>query len=165
MIEEKKPVLGICLGAQLIAKALGSKIFPNNVKEVGWAPVDLTKEGKKDPLFEGIPAQLTVLHWHGDTFNLPKKAELLVSSPKCLNQAFRYGDNVYAFQFHIEVMPDMVKEWVRAEEDRAYVRSAKEDPDSIIEKTPRAFAALKENAQKILSRYFKLAYLPQESVH
>src|SRR4051812_41700328 len=68
---EDKPVLGVCLGAQLIAKALGSRVFPNHTKEIGWHPVELTEEGAADELFDALPKRLTVLHWHGDTFDLP----------------------------------------------------------------------------------------------
>ena len=103
----KKPVLGICLGAQMIAHAMKSDVYAGGSEEVGWDRVDLTPEGMEDPVFSAISVNTEpyaeVFQWHGDTFNLPKKAVRLASSGVYENQAFRYMDNVYALQFHIEV--------------------------------------------------------------
>jgi len=101
MIEKRlnfaRPALGICLGAQLFARALHARVFPGPAKEIGWAPVTLTSKGKHSPIrfLEGVP----VLHWHGDTFDLPEGAELLASTAVCQNQAFAYGKSVLAFSF------------------------------------------------------------------
>ncbi len=92
-----KPVLGICLGAQLIAAALGAKVYPNAEKEIGWFPVQFHDEL--------APSPATVFHWHGDTFDLPDNAVHLAETPICKNQAFRIGDRVYGLQFHFEVTP------------------------------------------------------------
>jgi GMP synthase-like glutamine amidotransferase len=104
-ITEGKTVLGICLGAQLIAAALGAKVYPNGQKEIGWFPVTLTNEGRRSPLLKGCPPELTVFHWHGDTFDLPPGGTHLMASAACANQAFSYRDRVIGLQFHLEVAP------------------------------------------------------------
>jgi GMP synthase (glutamine-hydrolysing) len=106
-----KPVLGICLGAQLIARALGASVHRNPVKEIGWAPVERTDAGRIDPLLAGFQDPETVLHWHGETFDLPAGATWLAFSKDCAHQAFRYGASVYGLQFHLEATPEMIAEW------------------------------------------------------
>jgi GMP synthase-like glutamine amidotransferase len=105
------PVFGVCLGAQLLARALGAKVTKNPVPEVGLLPVELTAAGATDPLFAGWPRQVSVVQWHSDTFALPAGATLLATSPVCRHQAFRYGSRAYGLQFHPEVTADMVAEW------------------------------------------------------
>lgn len=112
---QNKPVLGICLGAQLIAKALGARVYRNPVKEIGWFPVAWTDEAHRDRLFSGLTQSETVFHWHGETFDLPPGAIWLAESEACRNQAFRFGTNVYGLQFHLEVTPDMIAEWCAAD--------------------------------------------------
>ncbi len=107
-----KPVLGICLGSQLMAAALGARVRKNRRREIGWYPVELTEAGRTDPLFRGGPWRPWVFQWHGDTFDLPDGARRLASSPLCRNQAFRWGQNAYALQFHPEVDRAMVREWM-----------------------------------------------------
>ena len=96
-----RPTLGVCLGAQMIAAALGARVYPGPVKEVGFAPVTLNAAGLGSPLrhIDGVP----VLHWHGDTFDLPARTELLASSPAYANQAFRRGANLLGLQCHPEM--------------------------------------------------------------
>lgn len=114
-IGQNKPVLGICLGAQLIAKALGAKVYRNAVHEIGWYPVSWTEEARRDRLFGGLTQPETVFHWHGETFDLPPGAVWLAESEACRNQAFRLGTNIYGLQFHLEVTPEMIGEWCAAE--------------------------------------------------
>ncbi len=104
------PVLGICLGAQLIARACGASVHKAAVPEVGWSDVVLTRRGRADRLFAGIDKQLRVLQWHEDTFELPPKAVLLAEGGECRHQAFRVG-NAYGLQFHVEVNGDMLQDW------------------------------------------------------
>lgn len=108
-IEENKKVLGICLGSQLIASALGSKIYKNKYKEIGWFPVQFSEEAKKHPLFNFMPDKLNTFHWHSDTFNLPENAIQIAESNACKNQAFVYKKNVAALQFHPEMTPHSIK--------------------------------------------------------
>jgi len=105
------PTIGICLGGQLIARALGADVGPNPTKEIGWSPVRLLPEGKANPLFSDLPAILSVFQWHGDTFALPEGAVLLAAGEVCENQAFVYAGNIWALQFHLEVTPTMVETW------------------------------------------------------
>ncbi|MGA2507078.1 MAG: type 1 glutamine amidotransferase [Chitinispirillaceae bacterium] len=101
-IESGKAVLGICLGAQLIASALGARVYRHTHKEIGWFPVTLTPEGIKSELFKGWPARFPALQWHGDTFDIPANAIKTASSEGCANQAFVFGLRTLALQFHIE---------------------------------------------------------------
>jgi GMP synthase-like glutamine amidotransferase len=114
--ERGQMVLGVCLGAQLIAKALGAPVHANTMKEIGWAPVTFTPVAANDPLFAGLPEAEMIFHWHGETFALPPGAELLASSDACRNQAFRVGNCIYGLQFHLEVTPAMIAEWLREDE-------------------------------------------------
>ncbi len=106
--EDRIKILGICLGAQLLAEALGAEVFPNKYKEIGWFPIELTEAGRAHPLFRGWPSSFDVFHWHGETFSLPAGALRLARSEACENQAFLYEDRVLALQFHLEVTPELV---------------------------------------------------------
>ena len=99
-IRAQKPILGICLGAQLLADVLGGKVFQNPVKEIGWFPVRMLDCAAP---FGAFPERLTVMHWHGDTFTIPAGARRVAESDACANQAFIYGDRVVGLQFHIEL--------------------------------------------------------------
>ncbi|NUM99996.1 MAG: type 1 glutamine amidotransferase [Bryobacteraceae bacterium] len=112
-----KPVLGICLGAQLIAKAAGARVYRNSVKEIGWAPVYWTEAGHRDPLFAGLNQPENVFHWHGETFDLPAGADWLAYSEACRHQGFRLG-KAYGLQFHLEVTPAMIRDWLGQEVNR-----------------------------------------------
>jgi len=111
VLDEKYPVLGICLGAQLIAKALGAHVYRNHVKEIGWAPVHFTESAHNDPLLGGLESPSMFFHWHSETFTQPPGTELLAYSDKCRQQAFRYRDLVYGIQFHPEITPEMIVDW------------------------------------------------------
>ncbi len=105
-----RPVLGICLGAQLLARALGPSVRRNPVKEIGWYQIECTAAASADPLLGGVSRE-TVFHWHGETFDLPPGAQLLASSERCRHQAYRVGQSAYGFQFHLEVTPEMIADW------------------------------------------------------
>ncbi|MFZ2385369.1 MAG: type 1 glutamine amidotransferase [Candidatus Omnitrophota bacterium] len=106
------PVLGICLGAQLLAKACGARVSKSPVKEIGWYKILQTPDAKHDRLFSGLKEELSVFEWHEDTFELPVGGILLAEGSACRNQAFRVGDNAYGIQFHIEVTPEMIETWI-----------------------------------------------------
>ncbi len=105
------PVLGICLGAQLMAKALGSRVYPGPVKEIGWGGVALTAEGAASCLNPLQADGEVVLHWHGDTFDLPAGAQRLASNRHYQNQAFALGHHALALQFHLEADPRRLEHW------------------------------------------------------
>ncbi len=125
-----KVVLGICLGAQLIADVLGGPVTHNPEKEIGWFPIELTTEAVASELFGFLPEKMTVLHWHGDTFALPPGAVRIAKSDACENQAFVYDGRVVGLQFHIEftrqsldaIIPNCVDELVEGK----YIQSAEE---------------------------------------
>ena len=104
-IAAKKKVLGVCLGAQFIAEALGAKVFPHTIKEIGWLPVEKVA---LHPLTEKFPQTFTTFHWHGDTFTLPNNAVHLFKTKACAQQGFVYNDHVAGLQFHMEVKEDLL---------------------------------------------------------
>jgi GMP synthase-like glutamine amidotransferase len=106
------PVLGHCLGGQLLAKALGGKVTRNRVKEIGWLPVDAQSTPAARSWLDGLPPRFEVFHWHGETFSLPPGATPILSSRDCRNQAFAIGKHL-GFQCHIEMTPALVRSWAR----------------------------------------------------
>ena len=110
-LDTKTPVLGICLGAQLIAKALGAHVYRNREMEIGWAQVYFTEAAEGDPVLGALPSPTGFFHWHSETFTLPPGAESLAYSDKCRQQAFRFHKTVYGIQFHPEITPEMIADW------------------------------------------------------
>jgi GMP synthase-like glutamine amidotransferase len=120
------PILGICLGAQMIAKACGSPVRKAPAGELGWARIRLTSAARTDPLFRGVSDTLQVFQWHDDTFDVPSGGLRLATSPACPNQAFRYR-NAYGLQFHVEVTPEMLREWFKDRIERQQMLDQYED--------------------------------------
>lgn len=112
-VKEDKAVLGVCLGSQLLAKALGARVTKGKKKEIGWHPVSLTAGATKDRLWSGVEPSFTAYHWHGDVFELPRGAEPLASSALTPCQAFRYGDRAYGLLFHMEVTEKIIAGMIR----------------------------------------------------
>ena len=153
LIEEKRaigeavragtPFWGVCLGVQLLAASLGARVYPGPEPEVGLLPVELTDEGRSDPVFGDIDTELVTLQWHGDTFDLPSGAVRLAGSPTYANQAFRF-ERAYGLQFHLEVSPEMAREWA---EVPAYVASLERTLGA--ERAPAFLASISENADEM----------------
>lgn len=106
-----RPTLGICLGCQLMARALGARVYPSGTKEIGWAPVRLTEAGRRSCLAPLAAPEAAVLHWHGDTFELPAGAAHLAETDACRNQAFSLGTHALALQFHLEATAPDLESW------------------------------------------------------
>jgi GMP synthase-like glutamine amidotransferase len=147
---KKKKVLGICLGAQLVADVLGGAVSENREVEIGWFDVTLTEEARKSSLFEGFPATFPAFHWHGDTFAYPRGATPLMSSVACERQAFAWGEGrVLGLQFHLEVELEDARRWLATDvpEPRRYVQTAEE-----MLRDPARFAETTRLMQRLLER-------------
>jgi GMP synthase (glutamine-hydrolysing) len=107
------PILGICLGSQILAHVLGAEVRRSPKKEVGWCDIELTSDGQKDPLLSHFQKKERIFQMHGDTFDIPQSAVHLASSETCLGQAFRWNENVYGLQFHLEVDQAMITRWLK----------------------------------------------------
>ena len=118
-LERDIPVLGICLGAQLLAAALGANVRPHTVREIGWYPLHPTAAAQSDRLCRHFDGSQYVFQWHAYTFDLPPGAVHLASTPACPNQAFRYGDRAYGLQFHLEADERLIQKWLQVPEYRA----------------------------------------------
>ncbi|NWF75311.1 MAG: type 1 glutamine amidotransferase [Nitrospirae bacterium] len=153
-INRDMKIMGICLGSQMIAHCLGADVYPGHKKEIGWYHIELTGEGLKDPLMRKFAIhprvgdfwrRFKVFHWHADTFDLPHGSVLLASTKLYKNQAFRFGENIYAFQFHIEVKNNMIYEWF------------KDTPDCklILEETENVYYEYYGRAMNFYKKFFK----------
>ncbi|MBI4465484.1 MAG: gamma-glutamyl-gamma-aminobutyrate hydrolase family protein [Acidobacteria bacterium] len=146
------PVLGICLGAQLIAGALGARVYPGPRKEIGWYPVEVTDQ--QDDLTAVLPSRFMAFHWHGDTFDLPDGAVRLFRSDLYENQGFRWGKNVYAIQFHFEVNPGMIEDWLEDSGCQAELAAVPEVmPEMIRQQTAEWGQSLEEMSGKVFRRF------------
>ena len=151
-IKHNLPVLGVCLGAQIVAAALGARVVRNPAgKEIGWHPITLEEAAKEDRLMRELPGQLTPFHWHGDVFELPSGAVSLARSEKTPCQAFRYGDKVYALQFHFEV----TSEGVRAMSAAFAKELVRENisADEMVAQLAEFMPALEQIADTVFSRW------------
>ena len=143
-LRRELPTLGVCLGAQLLAAAAGGRVTEGTAgSEIGWAPVDLTAAATGDPLLDGLPDRLEVLHWHGDTFSLPPGAVHLATSPRYASQAFRAGRRAWGLQFHVEVTRPAVDAFVAAFGDEG----------GVIDGADAALAALAPVRDRIVTRF------------
>lgn len=130
-IDAGKKVIGICLGGQLIADVLGGKVTRNPQKEIGWHRIDLTENGQKTSLLSGMPRQMDVFQWHGDTFSIPPEAVHLASNPVCTNQAFLYRNHVLGLQFHLEYSRESIEKMLAHCADELVKAPYINDPDTI----------------------------------
>jgi GMP synthase-like glutamine amidotransferase len=148
-IDSGKPVLGICLGAQLIASAMGAKVYNNTVKEIGWFPVQgVSSIGSSSFSF---PPSTKVFHWHGETFDLPPRATLLARSEGCGNQAFQIGTSVIGLQFHLEITPESAWEIVSNCRDELVPSKYIQTEEEILSAKPESYRSINQMMGNILS--------------
>ena len=157
------PMLGVCLGAQLLAAALGAKVTKNPRKEIGWYPLMRETGAEHDPLWEIFGQTETVFQWHGDTFTLPKGAVQLASSPLCDQQAFRYGDYAYGIQGHLEMTEAMIRSWCTVNKDELATLRGVIDASMIQRQTPQHLPRVTELAQAVASRFVTLMETPSHA--
>lgn len=157
-IDRGLPVIGICLGAQLIAKALGAGVRQNEEKEIGWYRLAITDAAKEDSAFSHFDDDDHVFQWHGDTFDVPDGAVHLATTATCHNQAFRYGDNVYGLQFHLECDEPMIERWLRVPDhvDEIASTGGKIDPHVIRAHTPKHIGRLKTLSDRVFGEFVRI---------
>jgi len=157
-LTEKKAILGVCLGSQLLAAVLGAKVAKGKQKEIGWYPVTLSRAAMADPLWKGIESPFTAYHWHGDVFEPPRGAEALALSALTPCQAFRYGKNAYGFLFHMEVTEKIIQEMVQTFADE--LRDENISGRQITEIAESYLPRLREVGEIVFGRWASLVRTP-----
>ncbi len=154
-VERDMSVLGICLGAQLLAKALGGSVSRNATREIGWYDVQVSPAGLADPVLSTFAPRQEVFQWHEDGIGLPPEAVLLASSPASPVQAFRFGEHVYGFQFHLEVDRPLIERWLRVPEHQQSLReeAGHIDPDAISRRAETSIGPLEALSRATFRRW------------
>ncbi|MDJ0699836.1 MAG: type 1 glutamine amidotransferase [Woeseiaceae bacterium] len=161
-VERDMSVLGICLGAQLLAKALGGSVSRNAVREIGWFDVNLTDAGAGDPVLSAFAKRQRVFQWHEDGIGLPDGCVRLASSPASAVQAFRFGEHAYGFQFHLEVDESLIERWLTVPDNQATLADeiGHTDPGQIRAQTPAEIDGLKALSRETFSRWIDRFEIP-----
>jgi GMP synthase (glutamine-hydrolysing) len=154
-VDRDMSVLGICLGAQLLAKSLGGAVSRNPLREIGWYDVELTPAGRNDPVLGGFQSRQRVFQWHEDGISLPSDAQHLASSPASHVQAFRYGEHAYGLQFHLEVDASLIERWLALPDNQAILaeEAGNVDPVRIRSQITDNIAALEDLSRVTFSRW------------
>jgi GMP synthase (glutamine-hydrolysing) len=157
-LDRDMPVLGICLGAQLIARALGARVHRNPETEIGWYDVEPTVPAKEDPLLRHFHSPERIFQWHADAFEVPERGVTLATSATCANQAFRWGDKVYGLQFHLEVDEHLIERWLRVPVHQEELRKlhGKISPDTIRNETPARIERTRQLSQQVFRSFIEL---------
>ncbi len=156
-LKKRVPTLGICLGAQLLAKAAGAEVYKGKAKEIGWYRVEIDDETKDDWLFLGFPDEFTVFQWHGDTFDVPSGGVRLASSKLFPNQVIKAGPCAYGIQFHLEVTAEMIREWLMINSDELSGLKDSIDPERILKETPANIDGLHRLGNALVARFLRMA--------
>lgn len=156
-IDRDMSILGICLGAQLLAKALGGRVARNPLREIGWYDVDMTEAGLRDPVLSTFAPRQEVFQWHEDGITLPPGVECLASSPASAVQAFRYGEHIYGFQFHLEANRPLIERWLTVPAHQASLREEGRaaDPAAILRQAETSMAPLEDLSRATFSRWIE----------
>lgn len=149
------PFLGICLGAQLLAKACGARVVRSPQSEFGFAPIELNAQGQKDPLFEGLSESFDVFHWHNDMFEIPLVGVLLAATDRCPHQAFRVGTNAYGLQFHVEITDESIRQWSAANFDLTQKAYA-DLQDTMLKEYSQCRETFHQDAQKMYANFHRV---------
>ncbi len=166
-VDKDMSVLGICLGAQLLAKALGGSVRRNPTREIGWYDVDLTEDGRADPVLSTFAARQQVFQWHEDGIELPQDVVHLASSPASKVQAFRSGEHVYGLQFHLEVDSSLIERWLTVSTHQAELEEERDnvDPAVIRAQTRDSIDALQALSRRTFQRWIDRFELPPRRRH
>jgi GMP synthase (glutamine-hydrolysing) len=161
-LEQGKPVLGICLGAQLLAHVLGAPVRRHAHAEIGWYELDLSRAGRSDPVLAAAGERLPVFQWHSYSYELPHGATHLARTPTCEQQAFRFGRNAYGFQFHLEADADVIARWLELPSFRAELAAAgvPKDAEAIRAETAKLAAATRGSADAVFNNFLDLIGRP-----
>ena len=151
------PTLGICLGSQLLAAAMGARVYRGPQKEIGWFPVTTNPAASRDPLLKHFPSEVMAFHWHGDTFDLPQGAFHLASSERYLHQAFRIGDLAWGLQFHLEITQAMIQEWVNIANEKSRAEERNWNGAEILTQTRAFLPRLEVLAGNVFREFASLA--------
>jgi GMP synthase (glutamine-hydrolysing) len=162
-LEQAKPVLGICLGAQLLAHVLGAPVQRHRQPEIGWYDVHISDAGRGDAVLRAAGEQLPVFQWHSYTYDLPHGATHLARTDTCEQQAFRFGSNAYGFQFHLEADASVIERWLTLPSFRAELAAAglPADEDAMRSETARLVAATRASADTVFNNFLDLIGRPQ----
>jgi len=153
MLKKEIPLLGICLGAQLITQVAGGSVFKAEKKEIGWYPVTLSDGGTHDFLFQGVPRSFEVFQWHEDTFEIPPRGERLVTSYGCVNQGFKIGKYGYGVQFHLEADATMIHDWLDSDTEN----QISSEVESMKRETAEKIQPCLEWGKKLLLNFLQIA--------
>lgn len=165
-LAQDKPVLGICLGSQLLAHVLGAPVRRHRLSEIGWYDLATTEAGRRDAVLHPLGARAPVFQWHSYTFDIPRSAEHLAHTESCENQAFRYGSKAYGFQFHLEADERLVRRWLSLPHYRQELIAANlgHGPDEVERLTLEQATQMRELAEPVFANFLDLAGRPQRRV-
>lgn len=165
-LAQDKPVLGICLGSQLLAHALGAPVRRHCQSEIGWYNLATTPAGRADRVLAPLGDVAPVFQWHSRTFDIPQSAQHLATTPSCENQAFRYGERAYGFQFHLEVDEALIERWLGIPAYREELLSASlgHDDTHVREATRTHAARMQQAAENVFGNFLDLIGRPQRRI-
>jgi len=165
-LRQGKPVLGICLGAQLLAHVLGGRVHRHEQHEIGWYDLAMTEAGRADPVLGVLGERTPVFQWHSRTFDLPAGAQHLARTETCEQQAFRWGTNAYGFQFHLEADAELIERWLRLPEYREELAAAGlgRDEHTIRAATGSTIAATQRLADSVFHNFLDLIGRPNRRI-